>query len=198
MKPVALIDMDGTLCDYDGAIARMAATLRSPEEPQCQYERDCEPAYISNRIELIKSLPGFWRDLEVLPNSLALAKWLESSGFEIHILTQGPRRHPRAWQEKVEWINTHLPDRDITITRNKSLTYGRILVDDYPPYMEGWLQHRPRGLGLMPEQPWNQDFSHPQVIKFNPRTEGTGCILPAGTSRTINRVYERAEGESWL
>jgi hypothetical protein len=47
------------------------------------------------------------------------------------ILTQGPRRNANAWTGKKLWIDRNLgPDTDVTITRDKGLVYGKVLVDD--------------------------------------------------------------------
>ena len=58
-------------------------------------------------------------------------------------------------------------DIDITITRDKSLVYGKVLVDDYPAYAERWLKHRSRGLVIMPANKDNREYKHPQVIRFD-------------------------------
>ena len=41
------------------------------------------------------------------------------------------------------------------------------MVDDYPDYMSSWLNQRSRGLGIMPAHYYNQDFLHPNVIRFD-------------------------------
>ena len=53
------------------------------------------------------------------------------------------------------------------MTQDKSFTYGRVLVDDWPDYVTSWLEHRPRGLVVMPAHPWNVDFNHPNVIRYD-------------------------------
>ena len=83
------------------------------------------------------------------------------------ILTQGPRRVPEAWSGKKEWIDANLGDVDVTITRDKGLVYGKVLVDDYPKYAERWLEHRPRGLVIMPEHKYNKGYSHPNVVRYD-------------------------------
>ena len=47
----------------------------------------------------------------------------------------------------------------MTLAGNKSLVYGRVLYDDFVPYFEGWLRHRPRGFVVCLAQPWNEDFA---------------------------------------
>jgi hypothetical protein len=89
-------------------------------------------------------------------------------GFEIHALTKGPKRHSRAWREKVEWCQEHIAeDVDIHITSDKGLVYGKLLYDDYQDYMDRWLAHRPRGLGIMPRTATNGDYRHPNVVMYD-------------------------------
>jgi len=165
---VALIDMDGTLCDYDGAMRRDMARIAAPGDSTELY-RLGEPPHMRERRKLIQDQPGWWRNLEPLPLGMTIASGLSDLGFRLMVLTKGPmKRNPAAWGEKVEWCRQHLPDVPITVTTDKGLTYGKILVDDWPEYVERWLEWRPRGLVLMPAHPWNEEFEHPNVMRCTP------------------------------
>lgn len=156
---IALLDMDGTVCRMKEALDRdVTAVLQGqPVSPE-----------VLDRIEaLIKRQPGWWRTLEPIGLGLAIAETLAHLGFRITVLTKGPKRAKNAWTEKFEWCEKYLPYANVTVTQDKSLVYGKILVDDYPEYMLGWLSRRPRGIGLMPAQEWNEKFSHPQVYKVD-------------------------------
>lgn len=106
---------------------------------------------------------------------------LRSAGFRLHVLTKGPQKNAGAWGEKLEWSTRWLPDAVVTVTGDKSLTYGRILVDDYPPYFNDWLTHRPRGLAICVAHPYNEDYArggrleHPRVFRY----DGNGSELRA-------------------
>jgi 5'(3')-deoxyribonucleotidase len=95
---------------------------------------------------------------------LEIAKNLD---YKIMILTQGPRTNPSAWSGKKKWIDKNLPETDITITRDKGLVYGKILVDDFPEYIERWLTWRKRGLVIMPANSENAGYKNPQVIRYD-------------------------------
>jgi len=83
-------------------------------------------------------------------------------------LTQGPRKNPYAWSGKKKWIDRNLgEDQDVTMTRDKGLIYGKILVDDFTGYVERWLGWRKRGLVIMPASKENEGYSHEQVIRYN-------------------------------
>jgi 5'-nucleotidase len=160
---IALIDMDGTIADFDGQMQRDYRTALRLELPG-SYHLPIEAEH--NVKDLIKRQPGWWRKLPRIDLGIYLACRLEAMGFRLMVLTKGPVRTTTAWTEKVEWCQENLPTADVTITHDKSLVYGKVLVDDWPEYITPWLVHRPRGLVLMPDRPWNQDFVHPRVRRY--------------------------------
>jgi len=166
-EPIALLDMDGTLADYDKAMQRDLAKLASPnEEPYIAGFDKQHPPHIWERMKLIKENGDWWENLPQLKLGFDILHELKDLGFVMSILTQGPKDNPIAWSHKVRWCKKNVPDIDITITRNKGLVYGRVLVDDYPLYIEQWLAHRPRGLVIMPDHPWNRGFNHKNVVPY--------------------------------
>lgn len=169
MENIALFDMDGTLCNYDLELKREMNKLKAPEEkPFSPPLPNSAPDYIKERANLIRSRESWWENLPKLRlgwDILEIAKELE---YRIMILTQGPRNNPASWSGKKKWIDKNLgEDVDVTITRDKGLVYGKVLVDDYPKYAERWLEWRPRGLVIMPTGSMNIGYSHPQVIKYD-------------------------------
>ncbi|MCK5018074.1 MAG: hypothetical protein KAS32_13540, partial [Candidatus Peribacteraceae bacterium] len=111
-------------------------------------------------------------------------------GFEIMILTKGPKSSPNAWKEKVEWCRLHVPDAKITITEDKSLVYGKVLVDDFPDYIIPWLKYRPRGLVIMPEHKYNIEFCNPRVVHTN--GDNIGVI-----KEVLTQVKDREHGKEF-
>lgn len=161
---VALVDLDGTLCDYNGAMRAAQAELAAPGERVVVHGD--EPLHMTARRKLIQSVPGFWRNLKPLTLGMELLRMVRRENFAPTILTKGPsNRSSNAWTEKVDWCREHVPGVPVTITEDKGLVYGKILVDDWPPYIERWLTWRRRGFVFMPDQPWNQGFEHPQVLR---------------------------------
>ena len=123
---------------------------------------------MKKRADLIQSSESWWESLPKLQIGWDVLKLAKEIGFRIMILTQGPRRNPASWSGKKKWIDKNLgPDVDVTITRDKGLVYGKVLVDDYPVYIKEWLNWRKRGLVIMPANEQNKDFSHPQVIRYD-------------------------------
>lgn len=167
---IALFDMDGTLADFDGHLAISMNKLRSPDEPTyVPCHDDNEPAHIQARRKLIQTHPGWWLDMPILAKGFTILSKVSEMGYEVHVLTKGPKTKSIAWSEKLLWCQKHLgEDTSVNIVgKTKALTYGRILVDDFPGYIEEWLNHRPRGLVIMPAHPYNAEFRHPNVVRFD-------------------------------
>jgi len=172
VENIALFDMDGTLCDYDKAMECDYNAIKSPNDPEYKsFSKEIENAsYLKNRVRLIRNQPGWWQNLDKLKAGFNILELARELGFDIGILTKGPRSATNSWQEKVDWIKKNIPDADnveITISENKSQVYGKVLVDDYPEYAKSWLGNRPRGLVIMPEYAWNKDFKHENVIHYD-------------------------------
>ena len=157
-----------TLCNYMQDLKESMEKLRSPEESVVPYDHDNEPPHIKARQRLIKSSVEWWANLK--PFKLGFDVWelATSMGLRKMILTQGPRNNPNALAGKKLWIDKHLgQDVEFTMTRDKGLVYGKILVDDWPEYIERWLKWRKRGLVVMPASDHNVGFSHPQVVRYD-------------------------------
>jgi 5'-nucleotidase len=170
MDKIALVDMDDTLCDYVGKIIKDLALLRCPAEAGKESSwGENAPAWIKARRELIKSQPGWWESLEPLSLGLEILNKIKEAGFKPHVLTKGPYKSISAWSEKVSWCRKNLgSDIPITITMDKGLVSGRVLVDDYIPYALSWLASRPDGLVIVPAQPWNEgaELLSPNILRI--------------------------------
>jgi 5'(3')-deoxyribonucleotidase len=159
---IALVDMDGTLCDYAGTLSAELDKMMEAEKTST-----CLPAQEEMSLE-IRKRPGFWLNLPKIELGFKIVEILKEVGYDLHVLTKGPYRSTNAWTEKVEWCRKHLPGVPVTITENKGLVYGKILVDDWPEYCEAWLKWRPRGVVIMPAYPYNEGFDEKypgQVIR---------------------------------
>lgn len=184
---IALIDLDSSVADYDRSMREWQAKLRSPGEPEIE-QRDGAPAWMEARRKLIQGQPGFWKNLARLELGFEVVDELRAASFRLNILTRGPAKQPLAWAEKLEWAQMHLPDAEVTVTMtDKSGQYGRILVDDYPPFFNAWLKYRPRGLVICVAQVWNADVNHPNIFRYD------------GTNRAelkvrIKEAYDRTSG----
>lgn len=167
---IALFDLDGTLADYDAALTRDLIKIAGPGDPPPgpSMAHEIRPAWLERRRHLITSQIGWFRDLARYEPGFHILMTARDLGFEIHVVTKGPRSPARgAWQEKVEWCDQHLPGVPVHVVSDKSMVYGRVLVDDWVPYASKWLLHRPRGLVVMPIHPWNAAYTHERLVHYD-------------------------------
>jgi 5'-nucleotidase len=196
VEQIILFDMDNTLCDWDGAMRRDLARVipdeyRDKIEAWLGSERKCRPPWVESLMAVIRTQAGWWRELEPLKIGMQLLNLVLHTDWETHVLTKGPATKPQAWAEKVEWCRANIVRQvPLTICSDKSMVYGKVLVDDYVPYMEHWLKHRPNGLGLMPAQPYNEGFEHPNVIRVTEDYESMHVAANA-----IHAAWSRKDGE---
>jgi 5'-nucleotidase len=165
---IALFDMDGTLADYEGRMRRDLKRLEGLDKTAYPLHDRTAPKYFGARLDLIKAQAGWWLSLPKLPLGFDLLQAARELGFQIQVLTIGPHDTPSAWSEKVQWCHQKLGRSvKVTVTEDKSLVYGKILVDDSPKYLLQWLEHHADGLGVVPAQPGNAGFKHPNVIRYD-------------------------------
>lgn len=165
---IALFDMDDTLCDYIGQLKRDLSEFFEDPTPIIQdlYARKVSPD-AKARIREIRNRPGWWANLPRLEGGIKLWQLTKDMGFSNCILTKGPYHCDNAYTEKRQWQKRELPDTKIfTITDDKSLVDGTILIDDFPPYLASWLNKHPSKLGIMPERAYNIEFKNPRTINY--------------------------------
>ena len=177
-KPTALFDMDGTLVNWDGAMARDMEAMLGPNEELpvvpgaysgvFAYDWDaCEKTpHLKARMDAIKRQPGWWRNLKWLDRGREMVTIAQFCNYKLHILTKGPKKIPGAWAEKLDWRNTELPQAKITITEEKHRFRGSVLFEDWIPYIGPWLDRNRDGLVVIVDQPWNRDFIHPRAYRY--------------------------------
>jgi len=154
---IALLDMDGNVCDWHNQLKRDLDRVLGPDREKLS------PETLTKVEHLIRSQPGWYLNLEPLPLGFKIAETLREIGFTIMVATKATPKATNAWSEKAAWCRKHLPYALVTVSEDKTLLYGKILVDDYQKFADPWLVRRPRGYVIMPDQPWNQGYEHPRV-----------------------------------
>jgi hypothetical protein len=193
---IGLFDLDGTLANYEKAMRYWLDLLKSPGETDYEVHAQ-EPKYFSQRQRVIRRQPGFWLNLERVQLGFDVLAAAQQVGFRnFHACTRGPTDCSSAWSEKYDWVQRYkttgeLPaDMKITITEDKGTVYGRFLCDDHLPYLERWLAHRKRGLGILVvmNDHTTKTPLHPQIVPYN------GTNMDEVKER-LRRAFHRNSGE---
>ena len=138
--PVVLVDMDGTIADFDSrAYALMAA--RHPDVAMPVYkQREFPlsrglPAAQRPLLEVLFKEEGFFREMQPIEGAVAALNEMVAAGIDVRLCSSPLSSSPCCVMEKVEWAVAHLGkswvDR-IILTRDKTLVRGDILLDDAP------------------------------------------------------------------
>ncbi len=198
---IAHFDMDGTLFDYNGAMLRDLKALAAPEEDIVLenvvnlHLLDEVFPHMKARMDMIKKVPGWWRDLQRHQPGWDVYEVAKRIGFCCKILTKGPWTKSQAWAEKHECIHKHF-GHDVELTmvsgqEDKGNVYGRVLVEDHEPYILSWLQHRKRGLVILIDQPYNQGFEHERVVRYRgDNLEEVRTVLQAAWDRESKQHWK--------
>jgi hypothetical protein len=101
---------------------------------------------------------GFWANLQPRLEGFELLELIKDQGFQILVVTKGPPDSSVAWADKVAWCRRYLPGVPVVVTDDKSRVHGHVLVDDWMPYVDAWQAQWPKGLAIVPEQPWNANM----------------------------------------
>jgi len=111
---VVYIDLDGVLCEFEGAYERARKSKPEMAYPQAEY--------------------GFYANLEPISGGIEAVKMmLEDDRYSPYILTAPSEHNPMSYTEKRVWVEKHLGMEMVSrliICPDKSLLRGDILIDD--------------------------------------------------------------------
>lgn len=144
--PIVYIDLDGTIADFFGAVAE--------QEGVSNWRKARK---VKDRIEQVARKPGFFAELEPLPNSGKLVHGvLKLAGAYCILSAPLQREIEQSAEEKSKWLERHLkrhPPEQIIFAAQKEF-YARqpdgtpnILIDDFKTNIRLWEANG--GIGIL-------------------------------------------------
>lgn len=138
MRVVVFLDMDGVLADFDAGVGKHCA---QDEDPPQMFE------------------PGFYRNLPVIVGAKeAVQNLLQIPLIDLQIATKPTTKNLHCATEKYQWVEEHFPQllRKMTLTHDKSLLLGDVLVDDDSKWELGFLGEFYLFDGTKPKDSWDK------------------------------------------
>ena len=183
-EPIVYVDMDGTLADFFGEVARRegAKTWRDAHR-------------IKDRVDQVARKPGFFEDLRPLPNAGKLIfNVLKLAGSYCILSAPLQREIEQSSEEKSEWLNRHLhrhPPEEIIFAVQKK-HYARqadgtpnILIDDFDTNIRLWEANG--GIGIL----YEDDKVDTAIKKLRYALEGLLPVEDVDESAEIDTSIDR-------
>ncbi|KAM4673022.1 5'(3')-deoxyribonucleotidase, cytosolic type [Amazona ochrocephala] len=138
-----LVDMDGVVADFEGAVLR-GFSARFPAEPRVELAArsgfSVREQYrglrqdLAAKVASVYESPGFFLGLDPIPGALeALQEMIRMQDTEVFICTSPLRNYEHCILEKYKWVEKHLgPEfvERIILTRDKTVVSADLLFDD--------------------------------------------------------------------
>lgn len=133
--PVILIDMDGTLVDWDrGFMSRWGSTCEVDRSKSYAMEECVPPEFKQQAIDLFHQ-EGFFLNLPWMEGALDALREMEAAGLQLFICTSPIKTSRYCAQEKLEWVANNLGEswlNKVILCQDKTTVAGDLLIDDKP------------------------------------------------------------------
>lgn len=161
-KKIILVDMDGVLADLE---TRFFEQWRKkyPAHPQVPLEKrrtfrleESYPNGLGKEIQSILSAPGFYKSLAVISGGKEALEKMQQLGNDVFICTSPISNYKNCVLEKYLWVEKNLGfewTKRIIMTKDKTLIFGDILIDDKPEHVG---LRKPAWKHVLFEAPYNQ------------------------------------------
>jgi len=171
-RMIILIDQDGVLANYE---ERMLDIFHEehPEIPRIPHEELTEfnthKAYSEEYWEEIENIalrPDFFRSLPPIDGAIEGVQELLRLGVGVRICTAPKKIFKHCVGEKYEWIHRHFGQKmvnKITLTRDKTLVRGEILIDDKPEITGS---RKPEWEHVLFDQPYNRHIEDKRRLNW--------------------------------
>lgn len=161
---LVLVDQDGVLADFEQGFFEVwqQSPLQheypaiSPDRRRHFYPQNDYPEKWHADIHRIMTQAGFFRDLPVVGGAVAGLNAMLEAGHEVVICTAPLNEYQNCVLEKYEWVERHLGEawtKRMVVTKDKTLVFGDVLVDDRPQ-IHG--RCTPQWQHVLYDQPYNR------------------------------------------
>jgi len=167
-----LIDMDGTIADFEGYLFQQYAELY-PTQPLPDaintgfYVAKRYPEPYSQRLWEIITAPNFFRSLPPIDGALEAIAALEARGHTLFLCTSPLLVYENCVLEKFQWVDEHLGKSWIPrmiLATDKTVVTGDIIIDDKPKISGA--NPTPTWEHIFYDQVYNRDVSNQRRLTW--------------------------------
>lgn len=160
-KKIILVDMDGVLADFEAGFLKIWKR-RFPHHPQTLEKRktfrlaDSLPNGLNQDIRSVLSSPGFFANLKPIPRAKEALEKMQKLGHEVLICTSPISEYENCVLGKYRWVAKNLGfdwTKKVIMTKDKTLIFGNILIDDKPEYKG---MRKPAWIHALFDAPYNR------------------------------------------
>ena len=166
MRPHVLLDVDGVLADFVGAVLRKVDGMTMEHLPTADEITTMEifdslPESVRKWKEVVyedMGKEGKCLSLAVYPGAKeGVARLREIA--DVTIVTAPLRGSPTWAYEREAWLWRHfgIERHDIIHTSKKQLVRGDVFIDDHAGHVASWKRHHPHGAAACWARPYNHD-----------------------------------------
>lgn len=158
-EPRILIDVDGVLADFMGAVLSFVNTRHGTNFNHHDMYDDFRVVikeYHTQELENFIKSEGFCQMLKVLPGAIEGVQKLRDLGWDIMFVTSPYKDAPTWAYDRMKWLERYFgaTREDVIFARNKKYVHGVTLIDDLPRNCIEWSRYN-QACSYMYERPWN-------------------------------------------
>lgn len=173
-KPIILVDMDGVIANFNAYLVQYAhKKLGAPLLDVCEltnfYTEECYGDEWCKEVAKLSDEEGFFRNLSPVEGAVKALNEMTEYDLRVFICTAPKKFHnnPHCAQEKYQWVDRYLGSKwveKVVLTRDKTLVFGDILIDDKPE-VSGAV--KPSWKHVYYDQPYNKEnTSKPRILSW--------------------------------
>jgi 5'(3')-deoxyribonucleotidase len=161
IKPTVLLDVDGVLADFAGALLDWAGPQYTRDHlSEWDLTKALGLADRQSEFDAVAGEPGFCESLPLLDGAQDFVEDLRLVA-DIVVVTS-PYSAAKLWTyDRLIWLERHfkITKHDVIFAKRKHLVRGDVMIDDGPHNVEAFV--RAGGRGLLIDQPWNRHYVTP-------------------------------------
>jgi len=169
-----LVDMDGTICDWNGwfdnhvddLYPQFASIIPRKEDNKSFDMWAGHTLEVQEAITHIFNYENFYADIPEIPGAMDALKQMDAEGHNVSLVTSPWWYNNTCLEDKKNWVKNHLGEEwmdSLIITKDKTKIRGDFLIDDKPEIHGRYDVHQRQWIHILFDQPYNRQIDRPRL-----------------------------------